>query len=148
MDMMEAVKIRTMRVEDYDAIIEIDKKVLGKARPDFWRAKLEEISARSPAPPLVAELEGKVVGFVLGEASGWEYGIPDTFGTIDTIGVDPEFQKKGIGRTLVEEMISNLRKLGVSTIYTFVNWRQGDLLRFFDSLGFSKGDMINLELKV
>jgi N-acetylglutamate synthase-like GNAT family acetyltransferase len=49
---------------------------------------------------------------------------------------------------LLTEMISNLKKVGVDTVYTFVNWRDWSLLRFFDAMGFHKGDMVNLELKV
>ena len=45
-------------------------------------------------------------------------------------------------------MVYHLKKLGVGIIYTFVNRRDGSLLRFFDSVGFSKGEMINLELNV
>jgi len=39
------------------------------------------------------------------------------------------------------------KKVGVDTIYTLVNWRTWDLLRFFDKMGFGRGDMINLELE-
>lgn len=49
---------------------------------------------------------------------------------------------------LFTEMSSALKKVGVDTIYTFVNWRDWSLLRFFNAMGFEKGDMINLELKV
>jgi hypothetical protein len=45
------------------------------------------------------------------------------------------------------EMIDNLKKVGVDTIYTFVNWRGWGLLQFFDAMGFQRGDMINFELK-
>jgi ribosomal protein S18 acetylase RimI-like enzyme len=48
---------------------------------------------------------GKVVGFILGDASGWEYGVPNTVGWIDTIGVHPDYQKKGIARALLMEMV-------------------------------------------
>jgi hypothetical protein len=48
----------------------------------------------------------------------------------------------------MSEMVNNLKKVGVDTVYTFVNWRDWGLLQFFDSMGFSRGDMINLELKV
>jgi ribosomal protein S18 acetylase RimI-like enzyme len=47
----------------------------------------------------------KVVGFILGDASGWEYGVPNTVGWIDTIGVHPGYQKKGIARALLMEMV-------------------------------------------
>jgi N-acetylglutamate synthase-like GNAT family acetyltransferase len=89
-----------------------------------------------------------VIGFVIGDASGWEYGVPENIGWIDTIGVDPSWQRKGIAKLLLTEMINNLKKVGVEKIYSFVNWRDWSLLRFFDAMGFEKGDMINVELKL
>jgi ribosomal protein S18 acetylase RimI-like enzyme len=136
-----------MKYEDIEDIIKIDTKVLGKARPDYWQMKVELAEKRAMAS-LVAEVGGRVVGFVLGDASGWEYGVPDTVGWIDTIGVLPEYQKKGVARELMSEMISNLRKVGVNKVYTLVDWKSWDLLKFFHSLGFSKGQMINLELNL
>jgi len=140
--------IRTMTSDDLDRIVEIDTKVLGQSRPEYWEMKVELVENRSPMASLVAEIGGEVVGFVIGDASGWEYGVPEHIGWIDTIGVDPQFQKKGIAKILMTEMITNLKKVGVDTIYTFVNWRDWSLLRFLDAMGFQKGDMINLELKV
>jgi len=96
----------------------------------------------------VAELDGKVIGFIIGDAGGWEYGAPDTVGWIDTIGVHPDFQRKGIAKMLMTEMINNLKKVGVTTINTFVSWRDWELLKFFDATGFERGSMMNLALKV
>jgi N-acetylglutamate synthase-like GNAT family acetyltransferase len=97
---------------------------------------------------LVAEVEGKVAGFILGDVSGWEFGVPDTIGWIDTIGIDPVYQKKGLATTLAHELIKNLKAIGVRTIYTLVSWDDWDLLQFFHAMGFTRGDMINLELKI
>jgi N-acetylglutamate synthase-like GNAT family acetyltransferase len=137
-----------MTAADLDRIAEIDKLVLGQSRPDYWKLKLELADKRTPRSSLVAEIEGKVIGFVIGDARGWEYSVAENIGWIDTIGVDPECQRKGIAKMLMAEMINNLKKVGVEKIYTFVNWRDWNLLRFFDAAGFKKGDMINLELKV
>lgn len=142
------VQIRPLKRGDLNAIIEIDKRVLGRSRSEYWQMKLELLQSRSHLPSLVATINDKVVGFVLGEASGWEFGIPDTVGWIQTIGVDPAFQKKGVARKLVQEMIVHLKKVGVSSIYILINWRDWDMLKFFDKAGFERGDMINLELKV
>jgi ribosomal protein S18 acetylase RimI-like enzyme len=141
-------KIRVLKKGDLDAIIEIDREVLGRARPEYWQMKVELLQSRSPIASLVATSNGKVVGFILGEASGWEFGIPDTVGWIHTIGVTPAFQKKGVARLLVKEMIAHLKKVGVNSIYILVNWRDWDLLKFFEKGGFTRGDMMNLELKV
>ncbi|MFX0085314.1 MAG: GNAT family N-acetyltransferase [Candidatus Hodarchaeota archaeon] len=140
--------IRMMKEQDLARIIEIDNKVLGERRPEYWERKTEIAGKKSPFPSLVAEIEGTVVGFIFGEASGWEFGIPDNIGWIDTIGIDPSYQKKGIGTLLMKELINYMKKVGVSTIYTLVNWRDWKLLRFFDATGFKRGDMINLELKI
>jgi len=140
--------IRTIVPSDLDRVVEIDIKVLGKSRLEYWEMKLELVEKRSQISSLVAELDGKVIGFIIGGASRWEYGVPENIGWLDPIGVDPDYQRKGIAQILFTEMTNKLKKLGVDTIITFVKRRDPILLKFFNSLGFQKGDMINLELDV
>lgn len=140
--------IRPMTGKDLQRVMEIDTRILGQSRPEYWEVKLELVGRKSPATSLVAELDGKVVAFVISDASRWEYAVPRNIGWIDAIGVDPDYQRKGIAKMLLTEMVENLKKLGVTRIYTFVNWRDWSLLRFFDAMRFRRGDMMNLELKV
>lgn len=148
-DFLTRVKIRSFAQEDLDPIVEIDHKVLGKSRRDYWKKKIELSNPRYPQSCLVAELEGEVIGFMVGEVSGWEFGIPDTTGWISTIGVDPAYQHRGVAKKLCQEFIQNLKTIGVCTVYTLVNWSDWDLLKFFRAMGFTRGgDMINLELKI
>lgn len=140
--------IRTMTMKDLQSIVEIDTKVLGLKRLGYWEAKLALAEKRSSMSSLVAEIDGKVVGFIIGDAGGWEYGTPDTMGWIDTIGVHPDFQRKGIAKMLMTEMVNNLKKVGVTAINTIVSWRDWELLKFFAASGFERGPMLNLELKV
>jgi len=148
MHSIENLKIRSLIREDLEAIVDIDEKVLGEIRRDYWQRKLDLMNNRTTEASLVAEVEGKVVGFILGDVSGWEFGVPDTIGWIDTLGVDPAFQKKGLATALAHELITNLKSLGANTVYTLVSWKDWDLLQFFHAIGFTRGDMINLELKV
>jgi len=99
-DFLEGLNIRLLTIGDFDAIVEIDRKVLGKVRQDFWKKKIELPNPRYPFSGLVGELNGKVIGFIVGEVSGWEFGIPETVGWISTIGVDPDYQHKGVARKL------------------------------------------------
>jgi len=46
------------------------------------------------------------------------------------------------------EMIDHLKKVDVDTIYTFVNWRDWRLLKFFNTIGFTTGDMVSLKMDV
>ena len=147
-DKSGAPKVRKMTSKDLDAIVAIDTQILGKSRWDYWLMKMSLAEQRLPMASLVAEADGKVVGFILGDASGYEYDVPENIGWIDTIGVDPAYQKQGIARMLMNEMIANLKKVGVDTVYTMVNWRDWNLLKFFDAFGYKKGPLINLELKI
>ena len=148
MNPLENLNIRPLRKGDLDAIVEIDEKVLGEKRKDYWEKKLRLMNDKSSQVSLVAEVEGRVLGFILGDVSGWEFGVPDTIGWIDTIGVAPSYQKKGLATALAHDLIERLKALGVRTIYTLVSWDDWDLLQFFHAMGFTRGDMINLELKI
>ena len=159
--MTTKLTIRSLNENDLDAVVEIDRKILGKPRRDYWKRKIAYADIY-PRPALVAEIDQKVVGFILGYVSGWEFGVPDTAGWIDTIGVDPDYQNQGIGKTLFKSLIENFRRTGkeerpeakkskiegVNVVYTLVRWNDWNLLRFFNKMGFKKGDMISLELKI
>jgi len=145
---LKSVEIRPLKKEDLGAIVKIDEKVLGENRRDYWERKLALMNNKSSQVSLVAEVEGNVVGFILGDVSGWEFGVPDTVGWIDTLGIDPAYQKQGLATALAQELIKKLKAVGVRTIYTLVSWNDWDLLQFFHAMGFTRGDMINLELKI
>jgi ribosomal protein S18 acetylase RimI-like enzyme len=146
---IESVTIRSFTEEDLEAIVEIDRKVLGKDRLSYWNQQIHLSNAHYPLSCLVAEFKGRVIGFILGEVSGGEFKVPDTVGWITTIGVDPAYQQQGVARKLSHEFIKNLKSIGVTIVYTLVNWSDWDLLRFFRAMGFSRGgEMINLELNL
>ena len=54
----------------------------------------------------MAEVDGKVVGFILGYASGWAFGVPDSVGWIDTLGVDQVYQCRGFVKLLFDALIN------------------------------------------
>lgn len=161
---MEKVNVRVLSENDLDAVVRIDKKILGRERRDFWKRKIA-YSDIYPRPALVAEVDGKVVGFILGYVSGWEFGVPDSVGWIDTLGVDPNYQRRGIGRLLFSELVkvfkhSGKEKIpetgevnkptieGVNLVNTLVSWERLDLLQFYHAMGFKKGEMLNLKLEI
>ncbi len=142
------IRIRLMKGEDFDAVLKIDEKIVKASRTDYYEVKFEKLFKSKDYLPvsLVAETEdGTVVGFVMGELYMGEYGIFQEEATLDTIGVDPDYQHKGIGEQLINEFIDHLRKVGVKKINTLVNWNDSMLLHFFSANRFSPSKTINLE---
>jgi ribosomal protein S18 acetylase RimI-like enzyme len=137
-----------MKADDFDAVVGIDEKVLKTARPEYYEMKFEKLFRSKDYIPtsLVAEEEdGKLVGFVMGELFLGEYGIFQEVATLDTIGVDPDCQQKGIGKQLIEELMDHLRELGVQKIHTLVDWNDSRLVEFFRANEFTPSKTINLE---
>ena len=143
------IKIRLMTTDDFDAVVGIDEKVLKASRPKYYEMKFDKLFKSKEFLPtsLVAELEdGTVVGFVMGELYIGEYGISEAGATLDTIGVDPYYRRKGIGEQLINEFIDHLRDLGVKKINTLVDKNDTKLIHFFSANQFSPAEsIINLE---
>ena len=92
--------------------------------------------------------DGTVVGFVMGEIYMGEYGIFQEEARLDTIGVDPAYQHKGVGEQLVTEFMDHLRSLGVQKVNTLVDWNDSNLIRFFSANRFIPSRTINLERQI
>jgi ribosomal protein S18 acetylase RimI-like enzyme len=130
----------------FDAVVGIDEKV--SMLPGEYKLKFEKLFHSKdylPASLVAEEEDGTVVGFVMGELYMGQYGISQEKATLDTIGVDPHCQHKGIGKRLIKEFMDHLRTLGVQKINTLVDWNDSKLMHFFSSNQFSPSKTINLE---
>lgn len=141
------VLTRSPRAEDVEAIIALDARVTGEAKPEFWRRKLGLGSALPVGDaPLarVAEVNGRIVGVLVGEVRSWEFHLPPT-GWITVLMVDPDYRRQGIGRRLLAEALEHFRERGLRSVRTVVGWADGDVLSFFTAMGFDRGPFIELE---
>jgi ribosomal protein S18 acetylase RimI-like enzyme len=141
------VFIRRLERDDFTAVVAIDERITGHPRHDYWRDRFETAeSIRPPWASLVAELDGRVVGFLLGWSSGWEFGIRGSVGWIDVIGVDPPYRGRGVGRALVRAFAEGAQELrNIETIFTLVDSGDSQIREFFGRLGFTPGKMLHLE---
>jgi ribosomal protein S18 acetylase RimI-like enzyme len=94
---------------------------------------------------LGAEVEGRLVGFVLAEMRLWEFGRSERTGWIKVLGIDPAFQGRGVGRRLGRTLLNHFKRKNVTRVRTLVDWFEGDLISYFKSLGFNILNMIPLE---
>ncbi len=147
----EDVEIRVMKESDVAPVTDIDYKVFGKRRPEYYERKIAEVldgESGRLVTSLVAEVGDQVVGFVMGSVYLGEFGIPETIAYIDTIGVDPNHQRQGIAGYMLDEFKTTVKKAGVDKIHTLVNWSDTDLLGFFATSGFVAANTLNLKLEL
>lgn len=142
---MPELRIRDLTLDDLDRIHAIDKTVTGneesRVSDNIWNVITDSSAC------LGAEVDGELVGFMLGDVRPWEFGIKDQVGWIVALGVDPDYQGQGIGKTLGEEAVTRFRKLGCDVVKTMVEAKDSELLDYFESLGFETTDARVLELE-
>ena len=140
----EEVKIRRMTEADLQAVKGIDGLLVGEGRALSWPLRAEaEWAVYRPALSFVAQLGDEIVGFLLGDIRGAEYGT-DISGWIDMMGVAPAHQRRGIGRRLVEAFCEECRRNRVKP-NVIIREHDKRLITFWTSAGFRRGKLISFE---
>src|SRR5207237_276279 len=67
---MADARVRPMTELDIEGICRIDERITGKYRPEVWEQRAAYYLRRDPDSSQVAEADGRVAGFMLGEAHG------------------------------------------------------------------------------
>ena len=135
------VKIRTLEDTDLEDIVGLDEKVTGAYRPEIWERRLVYYQRRDPEASAVAEREGRLVGFMLGEVRAGEFGLEEPSGWIEVMGVDPDQRGQAIGRRLADRLLEHFRNRGATTVRTLVDEDMDEIAGFFTALGFEPGRM-------
>jgi ribosomal protein S18 acetylase RimI-like enzyme len=137
------INIRRMHKEDAEAVARIDAAIQKRPSPlDLKRMVGEELK-RPVDASFVAEINGKVVGFMISYITVGNFGA-DRCAWIAMFGVDPKYMGQGIGMRLADEIFKHYKEKGIVKIYTSVRWDSTDILSFFKTLGFERSDFINL----
>lgn len=150
------IRVRHLTKDDVDSVLKIVSDIGRDAKESkdesalsYLRETVERhIERNEPLMSLAAELDGRLVGFVIGEIRAWEFGQREKTGWIKALGVEPGYQGKGVGKKLGEMLLSNFKASGITRVRTLVNWYAGELLSYFRTLGFNVLNMTPLETKL
>lgn len=137
--------VRALRAEDLDAIVRIDAHVVGRPRQQYLQAKLAKALGEGMQMSLGAEIDGRLVGFLMGAVYYGEFGRTEPVASIDTLGVHPDFWKRGVGRALWAQFARNMRGLHVGQVQTQVDWNDWRLLAFLERVGFKPAPRVCLQ---
>lgn len=136
---MDDIIVREVRKEELRDVIEINLLCLPEHYPyDFW---LDHLNAWGKAF-LVAEVNGKVVGYVMCRVEtglGFINRKLLKLGHVVSIAVLPDYRRKGIGRKLMLESMDRLKiHYGVEEVYLEVRISNTPAIRLYEGLGFKK----------
>ncbi len=130
------VRIRALEDTDIGDITALDEKLAGEYRPEVWERRIGYYLRRDPETSTVAEADGRVVGFMLGEVRSGEFGLEEPTGWIEVLGVDPDYRGNAIGRRLAERVLASFAALGAKSVRTLVDEKMEGIGDFFAALGF------------
>jgi ribosomal protein S18 acetylase RimI-like enzyme len=130
--------VRTMSRADLADIVRIDRRVTGRDRSAYIEHKLAEaLDDSAIRVSITARLDGEVVGFLMARADIGDYGRTVPVAVLDTIGVDPAWAHRGVGRAMLSQLAFNLEALRIERIETIVAPEDFALLGFLYGQGFA-----------
>ncbi|HET9820209.1 MAG TPA: GNAT family N-acetyltransferase [Burkholderiaceae bacterium] len=140
----DRTEVRTMTGADLDAIVRIDRSITGRDRRDYITARLAEaMDDTSVRVSLAARCDGTVVGYLMARADLGDFGRSEPVAVIDTLGVDPDYARRGVGRAMLSQLAANLGALHVERVETIVPLRDLALLSFLHAVGFEPAQRLS-----
>lgn len=139
--------IRAVRRQDLDRVIAIDASATGVENRAYWLSVFRRYGdeAEPGRQFLVAEVDGRVAGYVIGEVRDWEFGAPPC-GWVFAINVAPEYRLGGIATRMLDALRSRFRRAGARKLRTILAHENTLILSFFRSQGMMAGPFIPLEI--
>jgi ribosomal protein S18 acetylase RimI-like enzyme len=142
----DRIPVRSLREADLKALIAIDRRITGRDRSAYFERKLAEALHESDVRvSLVAELDGRPVGFIMARVDLGEFGRIEAAAVMDTIGVDPDYAGRGVGRALLSQLLANLATLRVDKVLTEVDWSDRELMAYLDRCGFKPSGRLSFD---
>lgn len=143
------VVIRNLRPDDCSRLVAIDEQITGRSRRVWYEGKLKRALEESDVRvSLGAESKGMLVGAMLAAVHFGEFGLTEPVAVLDTVLVDPTFERQGVARALFGQLMLNLRGLRIERLRTEVAWDNHELVSFFAKMGFRPVPRMVLETDV
>jgi ribosomal protein S18 acetylase RimI-like enzyme len=99
------------------------------------RNEIDKKLKRDPDLFIVAELNGLIIGSVLGGFDGRR-------GMVYHLAVEDSYRKKGIGTVLMNELENRMKQRGCIRSYLLVTRDNLDAIRFYENTGWEQMDLL------
>jgi ribosomal protein S18 acetylase RimI-like enzyme len=128
----EQIKIRTLTVNDYEAMVGLWKRagLPFKPRGRDSKGMIERQMKAFPEFFIGAFHEDRLVGVVIGSYDG------RMKGWINRLAVDPAYRRRGIGKQLIGHVEKALEKCGATIFCALIETPNEESVRLFQKMGY------------
>jgi len=120
-------------MEYYNDIISIWRKAGVSVGSTDTKDEIKRILDKNPQLFLVGKIDQKIIGVVIGGFDGRR-------GYVHHLAVDPDYQKMGYGKIIMDELIARFRKMGVHKVHLFIEKYNKEVVNFYLNLGWEIRD--------
>ena len=132
---MIKMKIENFNIQHYPEVLELWKKAgIGVGSSDT-KEEIALIIARNPELFLIGKEQEKIIATVIGAFDGRR-------GYVHHLAVDPMYQEKGYGKTIMDDLIERFRKKKVHKIHLFIQKQNKKVVDFYSKQGWEIRDDI------
>jgi ribosomal protein S18 acetylase RimI-like enzyme len=147
-EVQAGTRVRPLDELDLGAITRIDERITGEYRPETWEDRVAYYLRRDPDASKVVEVDGKVVGFMMGDVRDGEFGLEEPSGWIERFGIDPDHRGRDLGKVLFDAITAHFASQGVRTLRTLVNMNDKGVAGFLGAMGFKSSSLQALEMPI
>ena len=133
--MVIEIKIETFSMQHYQEVLELWKRAGIDVGSSDSKEEITLILERNPELFLVGKEQEKIIAVVIGAFDGRR-------GYIHHLAVDPDYQKRGYGKGILEELIARFRKKRVHKIHLFIQKENKKVIEFYIKQGWKLRDDI------
>ena len=135
---MSELTLRSLYPEDIQKVAEIESCLAGSSRMFFLEKRLTAASAIPENFITCAVTDNKkLAGYGFARVLEGEFGTKSALAVLDTVGVTPEYQGRGIGKMILSGIERRMKNRNISVIQTQTVWSRYAMIRFFAATGFS-----------
>jgi len=127
------MKIEKFTMESYETVVNLWKKSGINVGSTDTRKEIERMLEHNPNLFLIGKDNDRLISVVMGGFDGRR-------GYVHHLAVDPDFQRRGYGRMIIDDLIEIFRKMGVHKIHLFIEQYNRDVVEFYRTLGWEIRD--------
>jgi ribosomal protein S18 acetylase RimI-like enzyme len=139
------VNIRRMTRNDIHEVLALDRIIRGSGQDVI---RYEDLASADPGTPpdssFVAEIDGKIVGFSINRSTYLMVPLTEVC-IIHAILTHPDYQKRGIGRKLIQALLYHCQTQGINTVRALIPDDNKELQTIFERQGFQRSNIVNFD---